>query len=273
MAKRDRTLPRIAGSPRPAAGAAPLAHTSATIAVYSVKGGVGKTTIAANLAWCSAELSGRSTLLWDLDAAGGSGFLYGLKPRTAARAGEVFSRDVAVDTLIHPTAFAGLDVLPADESIRTLDATLTALGKRKRLARLAETLGERYERIVLDCPPVMNELSAQVVRAADLIIVPLPPSPLSARALELVVREVADHAKRHPPILPVLSMLDMRRALHKAAREENPAWPAIPYTSAIEQCAVQQRPVGAIAPQSPSAQRFIGLWRAIEKKLAERKAG
>ena len=42
---------------------------------------------------------------------------------------------------------------------------------------------------------------------------------------------------------------------------------------AIEQCAVQQRPVGAIAPQSPSAQRFIGLWRAIEKKLAERKAG
>jgi cellulose biosynthesis protein BcsQ len=86
----------------------------------------------------------------------------------------------------------------------------------------------------------------------------------------LVVREVADHAKRHPPILPVLSMIDMRRALHKQAREEQPAWPMIPYASAIEQCAVQQRPVGAISPQSPSAQRFIGLWRAIEKKLAER---
>ena len=249
---------------------APAARTSATIAVYSVKGGVGKTTIAANLAWCSAELSGRSTLLWDLDAAGGSGFLYGLEASAAARAGEVFSRDSAPDALIHPTEFDSLSVLPADESIRSLDATLTALGKRKRLARLAESLGQRYERIVLDCPPVMNELSAQVVRAADLIIVPLPPSPLSARALELVVREVADHAKRHPPILPVLSMLDMRRALHKAAREEHPAWPAIPYTSAIEQCAVQQRPVGALAPQSPSAQRFIGLWRAIEKKLGER---
>jgi chromosome partitioning protein len=275
MAKRDRTLPRIAGTPHavtPVSSGATrsAAANGATIAIYSVKGGVGKTTISANLAWCSAELSGHPTLLWDLDAAGGSGFLYGLEPHKSRSAGEIFSRDGAPDKLIRRTAFDSLDVLPADESIRALDATLTAMGKRKRLAKLTEDLGARYQRIILDCPPVMNELSAQIVRAADLIIVPLPPSPLSARALELVVREVADHAKRHPPILPVLSMLDMRRTLHKQAREENPAWPAIPYSSAIEQCAVQQKPVGALAPQSPSAQRFIGLWRAIEKKLAER---
>lgn len=274
MAKRDRTLPRIAGAPRgtrpPLPSVGIPAARSATIAVYSVKGGVGKTTIAANLAWCFADLSDRSTLLWDLDAAGGSGFLYGLEPHASRHAGEVFSRDAAPDKLIRATTFDRLDVLPADESIRALDATLTAIGKRKRLARLAGLLGERYERIVLDCPPVMNELSAQIVRAADLIIVPLPPSPLSTRAFELVVREVTDHTKRHPPILPVLSMLDMRRALHKQAREENPAWPVIPYASVVEQCAVQQSPVGAIAPQSPSAQRFIGLCRAIERKLAER---
>jgi cellulose biosynthesis protein BcsQ len=265
VAKRNGILPRIAGRIAVPAGSAP-----ATIAVYSVKGGVGKTTIAANLAWCSAALSGRSTLLWDLDAAGGSGFLYGLEPQDTPLASRIFSRDSTPDTLIRPTAFEGLDVLPADESIRAVDATLTAIGKRKRLARLTEDLGQRYDRIVLDCPPVMNELSAQVVRAADLVIVPLPPSPLSARALELVVREVADHSRRHPPILPVLSMLDMRRALHKQAREENPAWPVIPYASAVEQCAVQRKPVGAIAPQSPAAQRFIGLWRAIERKLDER---
>lgn len=245
--------------------------TSATIAIYSVKGGVGKTTFAANLAWCSAVNSGHRTLLWDLDAAGGSAFLCGIEPEGGQSAGEIFSRQRPASELIRQTAWDGLDVLPADESIRALDAQLLRLGKRKRLAKLAEELSADYARILLDCPPVMNELSAQVVRAADLVIVPLPPSPLSARALDLVVREIAGQSRRHPPILPVLSMIDMRRTLHRQVQEANPSWPVIPYASVVEQCAVHRRPVGALAPQSAAAQAFARLWGAIEKKLAARR--
>ncbi|KHK91893.1 chromosome partitioning protein ParA [Novosphingobium malaysiense] len=240
------------------------------MAVYSVKGGVGKTTFAANLAWCSAVLSRRKTLLWDLDASGGSGFLYGLEAKGSGLAEEVFSRNRSPRALIQHTAFENIDVLPADESIRALDAQLAQIGKRKRLAKLARELTADYERIVLDCPPVMNELSAQVVRAADLVIVPLPPSPLSARAFDLVVREISGNAKRHPPILPVLSMLDMRRTLHRQAREANPDWPAVPYASVVEQCAVRQKPVGVLAPSSPASAAFAHLWKAIDRKLAER---
>jgi cellulose biosynthesis protein BcsQ len=109
-----------------------------------------------------------------------------------------------------------------------------------------------------------------VVRAADLVIVPIPPSPLSSRAFEMVVEEVQAQGVGHLPILPVLSMLDMRRSLHKAAREANPRWPAIPQSSAIEQCAVRQLPVGAFASASPGAQAFKKLWTAIERKLAEK---
>ncbi|MEE4451668.1 ParA family protein [Novosphingobium resinovorum] len=242
----------------------------ATIAIYSVKGGVGKTTFAANLAWCSAARGGHRTLLWDLDAAGGSAFLYGLEPQEAQLAEEVFARERPATRLIQRTGFDRLDVLPADESIRALDAQLARIGKRKRLAKLAGELAADYPRIILDCPPVMNELSAQVVRAADLVIVPLPPSPLSARAFDLVVREIAGNTKHHPPILPVLSMLDMRRSLHRQAHEANPNWPAVPYASVVEQCAVQRQPVGVLAPQSPAAQAFSRLWSAIEKKLAQR---
>ena len=57
----------------------------AVVAIYSVKGGVGKTTFAANLAWCAATHSSRRTLLWDLDAAGGAGFLLGVDPKTVLR--------------------------------------------------------------------------------------------------------------------------------------------------------------------------------------------
>ena len=94
----------------------------AVIAIYSVKGGVGKTTIAANLAWCSAAISCRKTLLWDLDAAGGAGFLFGLDPKKKLSAESVFSKDANPDDLIRKTTVPRLDLLPADESLRELDS-------------------------------------------------------------------------------------------------------------------------------------------------------
>ena len=117
--------------------------------------------------------------------------------------------------------------------------------------------------------PVLNEVSAQVMRAADLVIVPLPPSPLSARAFDQVAQEVRKGGKSHPPILPVMSMVDMRRTLHKQARAANPKWPVVPLASAIEQCAVERQPVGAFAPRSPAARSFAQLWTAIERKLVK----
>lgn len=240
----------------------------ASIAVYSVKGGVGKTTLAVNLAWCASAISRRKTLLWDLDAANGSGFLLGIDPRKKHSADSIFADGSDPAKLIRRTAYEGLDLLPADESIRSLDRQLDRLGKKRRLAKLVEGLTKEYDRIIFDCPPVLNELSAQVMRAADLVIVPLPPSPLSARAFEVVVEEVRGSGKTHPPILPVLSMIDLRRSLHKDAREANPTWPVIPLASAVEQCAVERKPVGAFAPRSPATRAIAQLWTAIERKLA-----
>ena len=243
----------------------------ASIAVYSVKGGVGKTTFAVNLAWCAATISRRRTLLWDLDPANGSGFLLGIDPKKKRTAESVFAADRTPSKLIRKTEFANLHLLPADESIRTLDRQFGRIGKKKRLAKLTDGLRKDYDRIVFDCPPVLNEVSTQVMRASDLVIVPLPPSPLSTRAFEQVVEEVRGSGKSHPPILPVLSMLDMRRTLHKQARAANPTWPVVPLASAIEQCAVLHQPVGAFAPRSPGARAFAQLWTAIERKLASKK--
>ncbi|MEO0463006.1 MAG: ParA family protein [Pseudomonadota bacterium] len=240
----------------------------ASIAVYSVKGGVGKTTFAVNLAWCAASISRRKTLVWDLDASNGSGFLLGVDPKKKRTAESVFASERDPEKLIQTTEFENLSLLPADESIRTLDRQFDRIGKKRRLAKLVETLSKSYDRIIFDCPPVLNEISGQVMRAADLVIVPLPPSPLSARAFDLVVEEVRGSGKNHPPILPVLSMVDMRRTLHREAREANAKWPVIPAASAIEQCAVERKPVGAFAPRAPAARAFAQLWTAIERKLA-----
>ena len=239
----------------------------ASIAVYSVKGGVGKSTIAASLAFCAATDSRRSTLLWDLDASGGGAFLFGVEPSRRAKAGQAFADDAMLDGLLWSSGYDRLDVLPADASMRALDTTLTRLGKKRRLAQLIERLERDYERIVLDCPPVLNEVSAQVMRAVDAVIVPLTPSQLSLRALDQVRADLAANHKRHPPLLPVLSMVDRRRASHRAAIEEHADWPVIPMASAVEQMAARQAPVGVFAPGSAAAQAFARLWAGVEKRL------
>lgn len=246
-----------------------LVNVMAVIAVYSSKGGVGKTTIAANLGWCSAQLSARRTLLWDLDPADGAGFMFALEEQRRRQARSLFAGDVSPAALIQPSSYVGLDLLPADNSLRELDSLLLRLGQRHRIATLATQLSRSYDRLILDCPPMLNELSAQTMRAATLVIVPLPPSPLSARAFNHVVEEIRRHTKRPPPILPVYSMIDRRRTLHLEALAANPDWPAIPMGSSLEQCAVQRRPVGTFDPRSPAALALARLWDGIERKLAQ----
>ena len=247
----------------------------AVIAVYSVKGGVGKTTIAAHLAWCSAVLAGHKTLLWDLDPAGGAGFMFGIDQPGSKQAARVFSAKRGADSTIWESGYPGLDILPADESLRDLDRRLLAVGKKKQLAKLAQAFSKDYERIILDCPPVLNEISAQVIRAVDAVIVPLPASPLSRRALATVQAHLTASNKHHPPILPVLSMFDARRKLHKHVRDEMPDWPIIPMASMIEQSADRQAPVGSFAGRSSAAEALARLWQGIDRKIAklEKKAG
>jgi cellulose biosynthesis protein BcsQ len=242
----------------------------ATIAVYSLKGGVGKTTLAVNLAWSSATQSARRTLLWDLDPQGGASYLIGDGKAMKDRAQAIFSRDVEPEKLIRPSTIERVDLLAADTSLRGLDRLFFTLDKKKRLAKLLESLGKNYDRIILDCPPGLTETSEQVMRAADLILSPVIPSPLSERALDEIVAFLDRQSGRHAPILPVFSMVDRRRALHRAAMERRPDWPVIPMASTIEQMAIRRAAVGSYALASPAGRAFSSLWQGIERKLAMR---
>jgi chromosome partitioning protein len=242
----------------------------ATVAVYSLKGGVGKTTFAVNLAWASAKQSSRKTLLWDLDPQAAATWMLSANQAGRDEAQAIFSRDVDVESLIRPTTVEGIDLIAADTSLRGLDRLFFELGKKKRLARLIEGLGKRYDRIILDCPPGLTETSEQVLRAADIVVVPVIPSPLSQRALGEVARYLVQRGGGHAPILPVYSMVDRRRRLHRDVIGENPTWPAVPMASAVEQMSTRRKPIGEFAGNSPAARQFNFLWQVIEKRLAKR---
>lgn len=239
------------------------------VACYSVKGGVGKSTLAASLAWAAATISCRRTLLWDLDPQGDGGYLLGIDRRSGDEALSVFEHSTLDRPPVMSTDIAGLDVLPADPSLRRADGFLAKIGKKRRLAKLAASLAQRYDRIVLDCPPVMNELSSQILRAADVIVVPLTASPLAMRGLADVIEELRRHHGSHAPVLPVFAMFDARRKLHNEARAEHPDWPVVPMASVIERMGTKRQAIGAFAPRSQAAAAIGSLWSGIERKLLE----
>lgn len=239
------------------------------IAVYSMKGGVGKSCTAVNLAWNSAVGSSRRTLLWDLDPQGSASFI--LKGDGAAkdRARAMVAGKIKPGKLIKPTEIDNLDLLAADVSLRGLDRLFSQIGKNRHLGKLLKEIGKDYDRTILDCPPGLSETSEQILRNADIVIVPTIPSPLSERALTDVQTFLNGATKKHAPLLPVYTMVDRRRTIHNQGLTRKPKWPVIPMSSAVEHMTKLQQPVGSFAPRSPAAQAYARIWRGIEKRLAK----
>ncbi|MEO7570422.1 MAG: AAA family ATPase [Croceibacterium sp.] len=238
----------------------------AVIAVYSLKGGVGKTTLAVNLAWAAAR-EGKRVLVWDLDGQAAATYMLG-GDAESGKAGAAIRKASDPKKLITPTAVARLDLLPADASLRDLDVLFHDLDKKKHLAKLADRLPSDYDVVVIDCPPGLTDTSEQVLRAADLVVVPVIPSPLSRRALAAVEAHVADEKAMSAPLLPVFSMVDRRRALHRAALEAEPQWPVIPMASVFEAMSDRRAPLGAfVSARHAGVQAVNTAWAAVAAAL------
>lgn len=238
------------------------------IAVYSLKGGVGKTTLAVNLAWAAATISARRTVLWDLDAQAAATYILGHEADFGNAAEATIRKAGDPKKRARATGIDRLSLLPADPSLRNLDVLFHDLDKKKRLAKLVSELGQDFDRIVIDCPPGLTDTSEQVLRAADLVVVPVIPSRLSNRALATIAEHVGANRDLSVPILPVFSMVDRRRALHREALAEHPDWPVIPMASAFEGMAERRAPLGAYTrPAAPAVQAIARTWAVVERTL------
>lgn len=243
------------------------------IAVYSTKGGAGKTSAAVNLAW-EASKSG-SVLLWDLDAQGASTYLTGVKPKLKGGVAKLVKGSNSISDVVRTAKFTpadgqrAVDVLPADDSYRELELMLdSAKGSRRRVEKVLKDASGEYDTVILDCPPGASLVAENAVRAADLIVTPLPPAALSLRSLEQVRDLVAESAKL-APILAFLSMVDRRKATHRRAAEElshevkEIADVAVPASVVVERMGDEQAPVAAFAPRHPAADAYAKLWKHV----------
>ena len=242
-------------------------------ATYNIKGGVGKTSAAVNLAHLAAR-SGYNALLWDLDPQGAATYLFRVRPKVKGGSRALVEGTRSLDDAIKATDFDGLDLVPADFRYRNLDVQLDDMRRpTRRIRELLRPLMSQYDTVFLDCPPSISLLSENVLHAADAIIVPLLPTPLSVRMLVQLQDFITAKGWTDLKLLPFFSMVDRRKSLHHdiiaKAREQFPTLlvTEVPYSSEIERMTLRRAPIPAFAPRSPAAQIYSALWAELTAAL------
>lgn len=245
------------------------------IASYNIKGGVGKTATAVNLAYLSAR-EGYRTLLWDLDPQGAATYYFRIKPKVKGGTKGLVGGHHDLDDLVKGTDFDRLDLLPADFSYRNMDLILED-NKRptKQLQKLLAPMAIAYDYVFLDCPPSISLVSENVFRASHALVVPMIPTTLSARTLA----QLQDFLEGHEDLsktnlLPFFSMVDRRKHLHLHLMESLPqCFPTflktyIPYATEVERMGLTRMPLPAYVPSSnPITKAYEALWQEMKSGI------
>ena len=248
------------------------------LALYSNKGGVGKTDAAVNLAYLAAR-SGLNTLICDLDPQASPTFYFRVKPKLKPKARGLLRGRKQIERSIKGTDYENLDLLPADFTHRNLDIIFNRQRSRKQqLKEILNPFREEYDLIILDTPPTINILAENIFNAADDLLVPLIPSTLSIQAHAQLLSFLKKNKYRSNGVYSFFSFVDGRKKMHR----ELATWArgnfngvlrsVIPYLSHVEQMGIYREPVPAFAPASRASKAYQELWEEIHQEiLSERK--
>jgi len=234
------------------------------IATYNIKGGVGKTATAVNLAWLAAR-EGAPTLVWDLDPQGAASYYFRIRPRIKGGGKRLIQGKRDLDDFIRGTDYELLDLLPADFSYRKMDLYLEhSKNPIRQLRKLLKPFKNEYYYVFLDCPPSISLVSENIFEATDTVLVPTIPT-----------KFFRQHDLDAVKILPFFSMVDRRKKMHRTIVDTPPEYmknllqTAIPYDSKVEHMGINRTPLAEFAPNCRTARCYEALWADIKQRISD----
>lgn len=240
------------------------------LAFYNIKGGVGKTTSAVNVAYAAAR-DGFRTLVCDLDAQGSASFYFKISAK-GPKAKNIASGSKKIEDRIKGTNYEGLHILPSHLSYRNLAVALSE--KKKSLSRLKSSLkgvGGGYDLLIIDSPASLDLEAENIFRMADIILVPLIPTTLSLNSYAMIRNFFDKKDLDTGKIRLFFALADLRKKMHRSAIEEfRDSSPegfhtVIPYSSAVEKMGISREPLLAHGRKNKAASAYEDLWSEIRE--------
>ncbi|SIS75519.1 ParA family protein [Alicyclobacillus vulcanalis] len=245
------------------------------IAIANQKGGVGKTTTAVNLGACLATL-GKRVLLIDIDPQGNTTSGVGInKADVKYCVYDVIINDVNIADAIMPSGLDNLDVLPATIQLAGAEIELVpTISREVRLRRAIQGMRNRYDYIVIDCPPSLGLLTVNALTAADSVMIPIQCEYYALEGLSQLlntVRLVQKHLNTSLEVEGVvLTMLDARTNLGLQVIEDVKKFfrdkvykTIIPRNVRLSEAPSHGRPIIHYDPKSRGAESYMELAKEV----------
>lgn len=244
------------------------------IALYNLKGGVGKTASCVNFAYLAAK-DGYKTLLWDIDPQGSTSFYYQAKAKYKGGIKKLVEKDADIEDAIMAANYENLDIIPADVSVKSFDVMMEELkSSKKRLKGLLQPFNKAYDFVFLDCPPGFSVLAENIFNASDIVLMPVIPTTLSIRTYEMTKDYFKEKSIDLSKMMCFFTMADLRKNMHNEIMEtlykdkkffEN----YIPYLSDVEKMGVHRVPLEEFAKSGYAAKCYRDLWQEIKEGVLE----